>query len=209
MPSSARQETTKRVSRRAVVNIIILLLIAYLVRQGFAAGVHAEAGHGHEAPALGSLVWPAANFLLFLLLLSYAYFKFARPQIVRREVSVRDHLVHSAETLQSSEAEFQELTRRLERIVEEKKAIAAQFEDEAKSIAAAIEAAARNSAEAIKKDLSRRVASELGRAKAEIRAEIVQRALQIARERSTRELTAERDAELRWQTITAIGNSKY
>ena len=170
-----------------------------------AAGAHGAEAHGEHHASILDLFWPLCNFVLYALLMTYAFRRLARPILRDRAVQVREHLTHAKRVLADAEQQYQSLGRRLREIGAEKQAEITRLVNEGKSIAANVTQSGQLSLEQLHRDTSRRVASELAKAQADIRFEVVAAAGRIARERIQRELSGSDDARLRKETVQALG----
>lgn len=160
--------------------------------------VQASGGEGHGAPpSISTLLLPALNFSFYVALVLFCYWKFGRAALSNRSTQIAQQLDKSAALLAEAEDEFAQLKQRLAQIAAEKTEVIRQFEHEGQNLAQTITAHAEKSAAELKKDAQRRIMSDLSRAKAEIREEIVARATVLAKQRLLAELSAEEDSRLR------------
>ena len=171
-----------------------------------AAEHHADAGHEAHPPAsIASLFWPLVNFVLYSLLMVYAYRRLARPILRQRAVDLKEHLQKAKTALADADEKLDALKQRLETISCEKDELTERLMNEGKNIVQTVVVAADASVSQIKHETARRIAGETAKAEAEVRAEAILRATKMAKERIVRELSAEDDARLRDEAIRSIG----
>lgn len=164
------------------------------------AEAEAHAG-GHHAAGLSTLLWPAANFVLYAGLLLFCYLKYIRKILSERSVKVDEHLKKSAKSLSDAQTQLKELQQRIEGIAGEKEKLNTQYQHEGEKTSVSIREQAEKSAIDIKNDTERRISGELKRATSEVRQEVVKQAVFLARQRLARELTDENDERLRQEAL--------
>jgi F-type H+-transporting ATPase subunit b len=180
----------------ALVSVFALLLLP--------ATAIAGGGELHHEPDLSTLLFPAINFVLYLGVMAFAYFRLVRKALHQRSVGVEDSLARSAQALAQAEEELNAAKQRLAAIEQEKAELRSDFLEQGRRLQETIRVGAEKSAAEIGRDTERRIAGELKKAKAEIREEVVSLAAKLARMRLTQELSGDEDRRLREETLSAL-----
>jgi F-type H+-transporting ATPase subunit b len=168
--------------------------------------VWASAG-GEEAvhePGFSTLIFPVINFVIYLGIMLFAYFKLVKGALRVRSVSVEENLKKSAEALSLAQSELGQMMKRLDALDLEKVRLRDEFGQEGRRMVEAIRTASEKTKTDIHKDSMRRIEDELKKAKADIRSEVVGLAAQLARQRLERELSGVQDRQLREETIAVL-----
>lgn len=175
------------------------LLLAPLLApvEAFAAGAGPSGG-------LETLIWPAANFFLYLCGVIYIYKKYITPVLRARKHAIEEHLGSSDKALRQALAEVEVLEQRLSTIDTETAEIAAQYKKDTERLEENIIAEAKNDAQNIREDAVRRSESEYKQAVFEIRKKIVEQATVKAEAQLKNEITPERDAQLRQHSVRGL-----
>jgi F-type H+-transporting ATPase subunit b len=160
-------------------------------------------GSGHE-PGLSTLIFPVINFVIYLGIMVFAYFKLAKGALRERSVSVEENLKRSAEALALAQSEFAEMVKRLDALELEKIRLRDEFREEGRRMQEAIRAASEKTKADIQREAARRIENELKKAKADIRSEVVGLAARLARERLQRDLSGMQDQRLREETVAVL-----
>ncbi len=161
-------------------------------------------GAHHEAPGIGSLLWPVVNFGIYFFILSTLYKKHGRPALLARTAQVEQQLRNAASVRVDAERELAKAKERLERIDEEKAQITQRLEDEAVRMSTQMLENARQAANNVEHDVRRRIASEQAEANAELRKDVLTRAAKIVRERVSSALSEDDDYRLRQETLRGL-----
>jgi F0F1-type ATP synthase membrane subunit b/b' len=159
----------------------------------------------HHAPAqLDSLVWPAANFALYVALMIYLFKRFLKPALISRATTFEQNMQKAAQILETAERELGRVETRLADLATEETALRTRLGSEGEHLAQRIVTQAEETAANFKKDVVRRVARELAQAKSEIRELVVKQATVKAREQLERGISAEQDRKLREDTLRRL-----
>ncbi len=180
----------------------ILYLAALTAVWGLPSVAFAAGGAGHAS--IASLFWPAVNFTLYAILLSYGYRKVARPLLRDRSVQLKQDITSAAKALDEAEREIAALQQRLELIDEEKSALRNRLQGDGDNIAASLITDAERAAKRKREDTERRILSEFARVRAEIQREVVYSATATARQRLSSELSREDDQRLRQEAVRSL-----
>lgn len=180
-----------------------LVIAPFLAEFAFAA----SAGHGaeHGPAGVGTLLYPALNFILFAGILVFAYRKIGKAKLIEQHTDVKEHLRRAAEDFGAAESAFNHAQGRLGAIEEEKQALIATLNQEGADLSDIVLAKAEQAVENSLLDTKRRIDNEVARTETELRHEVVRRAASSAREKVVGRLNSDDDARLRRETIQRIG----
>ena len=171
-----------------------------LVAEAYAAG---SAAH-HEAPRLGTLIWPAINFAIYFSILTYAYKKLISPSLVGKEASIREEIESAKSELLQAKSALETIENRKECVESEKEEIELRISKEGKMQASLILEDANSQSAKIARDIQLRIDREFTKVKSGIRAEIVKRALNSAELDLKKSLSESQDNELRKDTLRSV-----
>ncbi len=196
---------------RFMPDLLLLAFLIILTIKGFSSlpaashDVPHEVAQGHKAePPLSSLIFPLVNFIIFVRILVYSYFKGILPALRQRQSSVTAFLSRGAQELDKAEQELSLAKSRLASLEAEKESLNQEILEQAKRLEDAIRSGAEKTLGDIQRDTQRRIAGEFSKTQAEIRAEIAVMASQLAKQVLERDLSVEDDARLRKETMIAL-----
>lgn len=169
----------------------------------FAVPAFAASGH-HGNADISTLVWPAANFFIFLAILVYIYRKNISPLISARAKELQQHIKSASQKLDVAKSQLADIAERLESVEVEKDVLRRSFESDGQKMAQDIIRSAEQSAQNIRQDMVRRIESEFRQATKEVRSELISISTKRAREKLQSEVTAEQDARLRLDTLNSL-----
>ena len=153
--------------------IFTIPFLGLYVDTAFASGDAHGAGH---APAeIGSLFWPTCNFVLYVILMSWLYRKFARPILRDQRIELEAFVARAQNEKATLLSEVSQVRERLAMIQEEKAEIVMDLDKEGRLLADSIIAQANERAKRMKEDASKWYKSEIQRAKSDARNELVSR----------------------------------
>ena len=168
---------------------------------GAKSGGHSEAHHpvGPE-----TLLWPWVNFILFLLILAYAYKKIGKPKLREQAAGVRSQLEESAAALAAAEEQNKKVKQSLANVEQDQKKLVEQLNREGQLSASKLVEGARSYAAHAQSDTQRRIAGEYARTRKELGAELAGKAATVAKERLSSQVSPADDAELRKQVVERV-----
>lgn len=211
LPASTNERALPRL--RSLASLALASVTASLLSAAPAlAAAAADHGHGHgdahgadhHAAGIETLVWPAVNFALYVLLLAFLYRRFVDPALKARAASFDQQYRRAVVALEEAERELRQAQARFDGIAEEQAQIRARFDAEAVLLSKDILEAARRTAQQIEQDVSRRIESERAKVVDALRQEAVQRATTLARTRLERTLSEDDDFRLRHETLRGL-----
>ena len=176
-------------------------ILSALPAVALAAG-HGAQAHG-PAPTIGSLIWPAVNFAIYLIVMVYLYRRLVRPALKVRAVDFEQRLRKAAQSFQEADREHSLLDERLREIEIEKQEIKDRLTKEGTQMAAQVLVAAEQSGAHMMQDVGRRIERELQKARAEVRQEVINRATAAAR-KQLEAVSAADDLRLRQEAIRGV-----
>jgi F0F1-type ATP synthase membrane subunit b/b' len=194
---NAKLSTQKR---SAIVYSSLLFSSVFLMPESSMA---ATAAH-HGEIGIGTLFWPLVNFSIFAALLVYLFRKFGSPALKARAVTIEDHLRKSERELSEAIKEFNKAQQRLVAIEDERTAIFARFDEDAEIASKEIIASAEQSAKRVRDDLVIRLQNEFKQATNAVKAEMVEAAMSLAKEKLAVEFGVDDDRQLRKQALQVI-----
>jgi F0F1-type ATP synthase membrane subunit b/b' len=177
---------------------LLLLLFAVSVVPSLAWA----AGSGHAD--ISSLFFPTINFLMYLGVMTWLYFKAIKPALQKRKAGVVESLSKAEKRLKNAEQGLNEAKARLAGVDQECKALAAKLNAETEELVRHILNDAEKDAKRIEDDIVNQVENSLLRASHEIRSEIVSSAVKKARAELKDRLSDEQDAAVREQVLAAF-----
>lgn len=159
--------------------ISTLVFVLSLTGISYASGDTHGAAH---APAdIGTLFWPACNFVLYVCLMVYLYRKFARPVLRDQRIELEAFVARAQNEMLTLSSEASQLKDRLALIQEEKAEIIADLEKEGRLVADNLITQANQKAHRLKDDASKWYQSETQRTRAEAKKELVGRIISKVR----------------------------
>ncbi len=188
----------------AALLLAAVIVVPTLADVALAAGGGGDHGGAH-AVSIGTLAYPALNFIIFVGILVFAYRKAGKAKLVELHTDVKEHLKRAAEDLGAAESVFNRAQQRLDRIEDEKRTLIAALNQEGKETAEQLLAKAEVAVENSLLDTKRRIDNEVASAESELRREVVRRATVMAREKVVGRLSGDDDARLRREAIQRIG----
>ena len=180
---------------------IALLLTALLafVPVLIAAQEHAPAGQEHATEAehhdesiggmLKGLMWPVANFVVFIGVLYYFFNKPFAEYLSSRSTSIRKDLVEAAELKSSANAQLAAIDQKLQALPGELNALRTRGAEEIKAEEQRIAAAAAADRERLLEQTRREIDLQVRLAKKEILEHAADLSLQLATDRIKKEVT--------------------
>lgn len=190
-PCFAIYSLSARYSRLAMALVFFLLGFALFPSISWASS---SQGHGFSFQAL---LWPAVNFSIYALLISYYYKTRGITALKRRSVEIEARVEKAGLSLREARSERDQLKIRLMEIETEKAAIARHYEEEGRRMRESILSGANAKADTIADDTVRQIEREMSAARKELRREAIAEATRVARQLIANELTAEVDCHLR------------
>ncbi len=151
-----------------------------------------------------SLILPLFNFVVYLVVGVILYRKFGAPALRARAVVIEEHIKKSSQALANVETELVSLREQLSQISSDKEEVLRQLNEDGEHTAKAVVERAKETALALKDDLARRVESEFKQATKEVRNEAVIRATAKAKSLIESQLTPEKDAQMRRNTVRGL-----
>ena len=109
----------------------------FFVADAFAAGGGAASAH-HEAPGIGTLVWPLINFAIYFSILTFAYKKLISPYLIGKEAAVREEIESARSELLQAKSTLETVKNRKESIESEKDDLQEKIAKEGKMQASSI-----------------------------------------------------------------------
>jgi|GEM_PF-6035934 len=184
---------------------LLLLCVFFLFAIQIVYPVPALASDGAEPNSLLSqLVWPLANFSLFVCLAVYLYRRLGPKLLDDRSRNVSLHLRQARESLEDAQTEYAGLAKRRDLLEDEKLKISVAMEQETREIIRAIEQDTERSVIRVARDADRKIHNEQCRLEREVRETIVSTAVSLARIKLESAVTADIDRELRLQTLHSV-----
>ncbi len=135
----------------------------------------ATKGAGHEVPDIGTLFWPTCNFILYLVLMTYVYRKFARPVLRDQRIELDAFVVRAQNEMATLISESSQIKERLAMIQEEKAQIVMDLEKEGRLLADSIISQANQKCTRMKDDSGKWYTGEVQRVESDARRELVKR----------------------------------
>ena len=124
----------ERMKNFSLFAICVAVVIIFAPAAVFGAG----GGDGGHAD-ISSLMFPVVNFVLYVLLFTWAYRKLARPALRDRSVRFKERLGKTVEQLRAAENELARQRERLANIGQEQSALIDRLEREGTNIAVQME----------------------------------------------------------------------
>ncbi len=154
----------------------------------------ARAAEASEEHGLGSVIWHAANLLVFLFILIKVLGPQLRGFLFQRRKTIESQLDEARQLMASAQARDEEWARKLEGLKAEGDRIVSAASELGRGERERILDLARKQAERIRGDAERTAAQEVARAKSQLRDEAVRLAMILA-ERLVKEKVNEADQE--------------
>lgn len=159
-----------------------LVSIVFLGLYFMGAGV-AEAAGAHKTADISSLLHPAVNFALYVVLLVFIYKKYLSSEIKSASKSVADHIQRSSLQISEAESEAAVVTKRKSRLDDEKHGIVLQYKKEGEIQKDRIIASAIKKSDAVVNGVFTQAERELEQAKVAIQKEVFRQVLKDAGEK--------------------------
>ena len=182
-------------------DVILAVVLIKLSLMGFSA---AQETHDAHEPQISSLIFPLVNFIIFVRIWIFAYFKAIKPALRKQRSAIEESLSAASQALSLAESELAAAKSRLAGLAAEKERLKQEFLEQAQRIEQSIRANAEKTIRDIQRDTQRRISGEFEKAKTEIRAEIAQMASSLARQTLSHKFAAEDDAHLRLEILNSI-----
>lgn len=164
------------------VNLLTRFFLVLLVESSLLTFVYASGGAGHEKAGIESLFWPTCNFVLYVILMTYLYRKFARPVLRDQRIELEAFVVRAQNEKATLDSEISQLKERLSLVEEEKTEIVTRLEKEGRLMADNLISMANEKSRRMKQDLAKWHAGEIQRNKVDARNELVSRIVSKVRD---------------------------
>lgn len=174
------------------VNPLVTAAVAMLLVLGLAVTVTAATGNGHHVDSgvlLKDFLYRVLNFAITFGLLAYFITKPIRNGLAGRREGIEKALQQAQTAKAEAEARFADYDQKLSRAEAEIETIHAEIRREGEVEREKILASAREMADKIRQEAERTAASEVGRARAELRREAARLAVGIAEELIRQKIT--------------------
>ncbi len=143
------------------------------------------------------MTWITINFFLFLAVVVYLYNRLGRTAVRARSVQIRKELENAASVLSDAEQRYARHQDRLASIELERRTIVDHLRREGEESAQDVLRNAHRAAERVRTDALQRIEMEREEVERNIRADVIRRATQLAREKLSSRLSASEDKKLR------------
>lgn len=157
---------------------------------------------------LSSLLWPAVNFILYVIAGIFLYRKYAAPLLRARSIQVEQELRKVVADLADAVRALTTVRNRLVNLDNEKLEIIAHYRNEGQKMAEVIVSNARKAADRMTIDVGRHIEHEFSQAKKETRRELLFLATKKAKEKLERGLSASDDRRLREQVLRQLEENR-
>ena len=182
-------------ARAAVIFAFLILVVPSLA---YAAGDEAE----HHAWVM--LYWTIANFVLYALLLRWAYRTKILPLLEERSSRIEREIQAAGSAAQQAQQELTVIREQLVEFEREEAKILRELEDEGRRLADDVRNQARREAERLEADAHKQIESARAEALQHLRAELVRMAMEQAKTVATSAMTPDIDRKLRKEALSAL-----
>lgn len=173
-----------------VVALTIALSFAYST-DVFASG----ASHFGEPPTIGSLLWPAINFSIFLFLVIHFYRKLAKPILRDYRIELEASVAKQQNEHNMLVTQQEQLKERLSQITQEKAELVSELEKDGRDLANMIVSTANQQAEKIIRSSKSRYNTEVQKVSSEAKRFLIDKVVSKVSSQISSSLTADDDAK--------------
>jgi len=170
----------------------------------FLAPSMALAAGGGEPAGLSSLLWPAVNFSIFVLVMRKLYRKHVSVLLRGRSASVKNHLDRARIDLAEAEESYQGLYNKLTNIEVDKRELFARFDTEGANLSKIILEQAGLQSQRVEADSKRQIDSELSQATKGLKRTAIEEAIKLAEAKLKDGLSVDQDKLLRSDALSAL-----
>ena len=166
------------------------------------------AGAEHHTPAIGEVVFPAINFIIYAAVLYYFALPAVRNLLRSRREEIVTTIAQASAKKQQAEALVNEYRAKIARVDQEAQSIQASRRDEAEREKAKMLGEAEVMAAKVREDARFLADREVGIAREKIRGELATQAEAVARELVQRNISAADQGRLAQEFIQHIGQAR-